>query len=241
MNLDQSGSATIDLNDYVRVAMKDVPKCHGYPHVMRVSSFVQRICRGEQLPSEEKLSAISALTHDLGRIGEADDIGRTAVFTPHQLLSETMSRELLPTHRLVFLLSKKRVETTLTASEVDLVCRAVGQHSQPEPAETLIGRILQDADKLDALGWLGFCRQVEYKTTLSPLQIKHLMIEGEVPVEAREEIKQLISNLSLTAEWFPDMFNTLSGKEIALPLWAETVGYYNRLEALINRSHDWTR
>ncbi len=131
------------IND-IRTRVKDLMGndfSHGYPHVLRVLKYANIIIRGERLVVDKILLEISILLHDVGRI-----IGE-----PHAYYSAIIARGLLE-------------EYGFQREFIDKVVNAILSHSYSyrhrygvEP-ETVEAKILSDADKLDALGVIGFAR-----------------------------------------------------------------------------------
>ncbi len=110
----------------------DGDAAHGFDHVMRVYTLAERIGRAEGADMRVLLTA--ALLHDLAR-GEPD----------HHLHSAEQARALLANEPKAF---------------VDAVAHCIEAHrfrTGPEP-QTLEAKILQDADKLDAIGAVGIAR-----------------------------------------------------------------------------------
>ncbi len=105
---------------------------HAFDHVMRVYHLAQRI--GEAEGADMRVLLTAALLHDVERDGEA-----------HHLHSAQKARELLTQEDPAF---------------VEAVVHCIEAHrfrTGPEP-RTLEAKILQDADKLDAIGAVGVAR-----------------------------------------------------------------------------------
>ncbi|MEM4718344.1 MAG: HD domain-containing protein [Desulfurococcaceae archaeon] len=116
---------------------------HGLPHVNRVYKWIIKIVKEEGIDLDPVLLKLTALLHDIGRyIGE-----------PHAYYSAALAEELLK-------------ESQCGVDFINQVITAVKQHSYSyspglqEPSK--LGRILSDADKLDALGLIGFLRVFIY-------------------------------------------------------------------------------
>lgn len=118
---------------------------HGYPHVKRVLKWAERIVLEENLNVDQELLKTAILLHDVGRI-----IGE-----PHAYYSSLVAEELLK-------------ELNLEPSFIGKVVNAIQYHSfsysrehavKPGSVEALV---LSDADKLDALGVVGFIRVFLY-------------------------------------------------------------------------------
>lgn len=113
---------------------------HGYPHVERVLGFAEAIAR-EVGGVDVELLSVAVYLHDVGRVlGE-----------PHAYYSARLAESLLR-------------EWGLGEEQVRLVVNAIEYHSysysrargvKPLSREAMV---LSDADKLDALGVVGFLR-----------------------------------------------------------------------------------
>ena len=114
---------------------------HTFDHTMRVSTLSMQI--GEGLPVTLRVLQAAALLHDVGRPRESE----TGV--SHSILSGEMSKPLLQ-------------ELAYTESEIEQILDAIRTHRFSEGIEpnSLEGRILSDADKLDAMGAVGVYRAI---------------------------------------------------------------------------------
>ena len=118
---------------------------HGLPHVRRVLNWAMRISRREKLKLSKQSLLLAVYLHDTGRfVGE-----------PHAYYSAVIAEYLLK-------------ELKCPDSLLDEVLSAISAHSYSyakasgvEPKSDL-GRVLSDADKLDALGIVGFLRVFIY-------------------------------------------------------------------------------
>lgn len=116
---------------------------HGLPHVERVYKWSFKIVEEEKLNVNTRQLSITVLLHDTGRyIGE-----------PHAYYSVLLSEELL-----------KEAECSNTF--ISEVVSAIASHSYSYSRKPLqvapLAKILSDADKLDALGVVGFLRVFIY-------------------------------------------------------------------------------
>ncbi len=114
---------------------------HTYDHCQRVLSLCLQI--GEESGADIRVLGAAALLHDIGRSAES----KSGI--SHSILSGQMSRDLL-------------VELGYSKLEVEEVVDAIRTHRFSEGLEpqTLEGKILSDADKLDAIGSVGIYRAV---------------------------------------------------------------------------------
>ena len=113
---------------------------HDFDHIVRVYKNAQQIIKKEKV--NEKLVLSAVLLHDVVSFPKSDK------------RSKNSSIE-----------SAKKAKTILkkydfTSDEITIVCDAISEHSfsQKKIPKTIEGKILQDADRLDALGAIGIAR-----------------------------------------------------------------------------------
>lgn len=116
---------------------------HGCPHIERVTKWALKICEAERLDIDHVSLMTAIILHDVGRlIGE-----------PHAYYSGMIAEMLLR-------------EAKCEESFINEVKSAIEHHSfsyrHSSSPVSLIGRVLSDADKLDALGLVGFLRVFIY-------------------------------------------------------------------------------
>lgn len=113
---------------------------HDFEHTMRVYKNAQKICKKEK--ANEKLVLSAALLHDIVSYPKSDKRSKTS-----SIESAKKSKKIL--EKLNF--SKK---------EITIILGAILDHSfsQNKIPKTIEGKILQDADRLDALGAIGIAR-----------------------------------------------------------------------------------
>lgn len=117
---------------------------HGIHHVERVYKWALRIRENEELDVNPLLLKLAVYLHDIGReIGE-----------PHAYYSALIAEELLK-------------EAECSEIELKQVVEAIKAHSFSYSKNNnvnpdVLGKILSDADKLDALGLIGFLRVFLY-------------------------------------------------------------------------------
>ena len=114
---------------------------HGFPHVVRVRRLAWDIVGGEGLEVDKEVLDLAVFLHDVGRrLGE-----------PHALYSAYVAEGFL-------------ARNGLKTDKIELVLNAILYHSysfsrsrgiKPFSVEA---KVLSDADKLDALGVVGFLR-----------------------------------------------------------------------------------
>ncbi|HEU98103.1 MAG: HD domain-containing protein [Fervidicoccaceae archaeon] len=115
---------------------------HGWDHVQRVCNLSIEIAEKEKEAIEEFPLLLSCLLHDIARVKEGGD---------HALESSKVAKELL-----ICLNVKDEV--------IGKVVDAISSHSYSAGRipTTPEGRVLSDADKIDALGAIGVARVFEY-------------------------------------------------------------------------------
>lgn len=134
----------LELIEEIARGLHDSSFDHGWPHVERVLRRSLELVKCEGMGLDEELVRLAALLHDLGR----------AVGDPHALYSSLIAEMLLEE-----LGYDKRV--------ISEIAEAIKLHSYSY-ARSLGGKpsglaaILSDADKLDALGIVGFLRVFIY-------------------------------------------------------------------------------
>jgi len=118
---------------------------HGWPHVERVLGYALKIARLENIVVDERLLRLAVYLHDVGRI----------VGDPHAYYSALIAEELLR-------------EVGVSHGEIQAVTEAIKAHSYSYSRQasssqnSVLAAILSDADKLDALGVVGFIRVFTY-------------------------------------------------------------------------------
>ena len=113
---------------------------HDLGHVMRVYKNAQRICRDENANKTLVLSAV--LLHDIVSFPKSDRRSK---------LSATKSAQKS---------QKILAKYNFTSAEIQIICDAIRDHSfsSNRTPRTMEGKILQDADRLDAIGSIGIAR-----------------------------------------------------------------------------------
>ena len=128
------------LKNYVKkIYLKNDP-AHDFEHIMRVYKNAEKICKTEK--ANKKLVLISVLLHDIVKI-------------PHSSKSSKSSADVSAEKSKVIL--KK---LNMTQEEINVISEAIRNHSftKKKVSNSIEGRILQDADRLDAIGSIGISR-----------------------------------------------------------------------------------
>lgn len=118
----------------------DNDSAHDFAHIMRVYKNAQMICKKEHV--NEKLVLSAVLLHDIVSYPKSDKRSK---------LSSIQSAEK----------SKKILKKfNFHNEEIQIISDAIRDHSfsQSKSPATIVGKILQDADRLDAIGAIGIAR-----------------------------------------------------------------------------------
>ena len=123
----------------VKKIIKNDP-AHDFEHIMRVYKNAQKICKKEK--ANEKLVLSAALLHDLISYPKSDKRSKMS-----SIESAKKSQSIL-----------KKFD--FSDEEIQIISDAIRDHSfsQKKIPDTMEGKILQDADRLDALGAIGIAR-----------------------------------------------------------------------------------
>lgn len=119
----------------------DYDAAHDFSHIMRVYTNAQNICE-EEKQANEKLVLYAVLLHDIVSYPKSDK--RSKLASAH---SARLAKQVLADYDLDF-------------ADVNMISDAIYDHSfsQNRTPRTLEGKILQDSDRLDALGSIGIAR-----------------------------------------------------------------------------------
>ena len=122
------------------IEIMDNDAAHDFEHIMRVYSNAQKIAKKEKLNPKLVLSA--ALLHDIVSYPKSSKRSKFS-----SIDSAKKSKIILKKYG-------------FTEEEITIISDAIEDHSfsQNKVPETLEGKILQDADRLDALGAIGIAR-----------------------------------------------------------------------------------
>jgi len=127
------------LENEVKKRIENDP-AHDFEHTIRVYKNAQKICKKEK--ANEKLVLSAALLHDIVSYPKSDKRSKTS-----SIKSATKSKQILE-------------KLDFSKDEIAIISDAISDHSfsQNKIPKTLEGKILQDADRLDALGAIGIAR-----------------------------------------------------------------------------------
>ena len=127
------------LQELVKKRMKNDP-AHDFNHIMRVYKNAQKLCRKEKVNSKLVLSSV--LLHDIISYPKSDKRSK---------ISSKKSAE-----------EAKKILKKLNymSDEIQIISEASYEHSgfRGKTPKTVEGKILQDADRLDAIGAIGIAR-----------------------------------------------------------------------------------
>ena len=127
------------LENEVKKRMKN-DSAHDFEHIMRVYNNARKLSKIEK--ANQKLVLCAALLHDLVSYPKSDKRSKTASTKSAQEAQKIL-------HKYNF-----------TDAEIKIICEAIQDHSfsKNKTPNTLEGKILQDADRLDAIGAIGIAR-----------------------------------------------------------------------------------
>ena len=125
-------------NEIIKIMDND--PAHDFDHVMRVYTNAKKIVKEEK--ADEKLVLSAALLHDIVSYSKSSKRSKFS-----SIDSAKKSKIILKKYG-------------FSEKEITIVSDAIKDHSfsQNKVPETLEGKILQDADRLDALGAIGIAR-----------------------------------------------------------------------------------
>jgi uncharacterized protein len=184
---------------------------HDFDHILRVLALAERIGAAEGADLEVLRAA--ALLHDVGR-NQAEAAGRD-----HAKVAATRAREILAGQ---------------AQEKVEAVTDAIIAHRfrTGPPPKSLEGRVLFDADKLDAIGAIGVARAFAYsgragKRLWAPVADDYLARWqiGEAGPDEHTAVHEFVVKLSRLKE---QLF-TATGRRIAAERHAVMASFFERL------------
>ena len=124
----------------VKIKMKNNDPAHDFEHVMRVYSNAEKLCRTEKV--NKKLVLYSVLLHDIISFPKNDKRSKFA-----STKSANFAKKILKKY-------------SFTKDEIHIIMNSIEDHSfsKNKKPKTMEGKIVQDADRLDALGSIGIAR-----------------------------------------------------------------------------------
>lgn len=184
--------------EFVASFLEGEPSSHDMSHINRVENLCLEI--REEEGGDPLILQLAALLHDVGVIKEHEEGGDHALYSA-DIASEFLSKTGLG----------KEIINAVTG------CIRTHRFSAGEKPDTLEARILQDADRLDALGAVGIFRAVLSMGALRMLKYTTGMDKGnskrtvyiEDPIEGFNEYMQY------KPFTIPEKLNTDTAKKIA--------------------------
>jgi uncharacterized protein len=127
------------LQKEVKKMLQNEP-AHDYSHIMRVYNNAKRLAKFEK--ADKRLVLTAVLLHDIVHYSKSDARSKKA-----SVQSAALAKQILKKYN-------------YTDSEIRLVSDAIRDHSfsRNKVPKTIEGKVLQDADRLDALGAIGIAR-----------------------------------------------------------------------------------
>ena len=128
------------LKKQVKKMMAKNDPAHDFEHILRVYSNAEKICKKEKV--DKKLVLTAALLHDIISFPKSDKRSKTS-----------SSKSAIKAKKILQKLSYSK-------DEINIIADAIESHSfsKNKIPNTIEGKILQDADRLDALGAIGIAR-----------------------------------------------------------------------------------
>ena len=125
-------------NDVKKIIEND--SAHDFEHIMRVYKNAKKLCKQEKV--NEKLVLCAVLLHDIVSYPKSDKRSKNSSI-------DSAKKAIIILKRYGF-----------TENEITIISDAIREHSfsQKKTPKTIEGKILQDADRLDALGAIGIAR-----------------------------------------------------------------------------------
>lgn len=128
------------LKNYVKKIYVQNDPSHDFAHIMRVYKNAEKICRNEKV--NERLVLVSVLLHDIVKKSQSD--------------KRIKSSADLSAGKSIIILKKLK----FLDSDIRIIIESIRNHSfsKKKISKSIEGKILQDADRLDAIGAIGIAR-----------------------------------------------------------------------------------
>jgi len=194
-------------------AGSSLPPSHDFLHVTRVVKLTRLICRKEGVEGKEQfLAVIAAYLHDIGMA-----IGK--VKENHAAVSARYARNLL--------------RNIIEPEDLAIIVKAVEEHSWSEgrSPSTKVSAILQDADRLDALGAIGIARVFAYSGYTG-----RLLYERYDPFAENRDFRgdlYAVDHFYEKLLKIPDKLNTSTARQLASSRIRVMKAFLNRLRSEI--------
>lgn len=133
-------SSAKKLEEYAKRNLAGNDPAHDFDHIMRVYRNARMLARKER--ADTRLVLASVLLHDIVSYPKSDPRSKNS-----SVASAAKARKVLPRY------GYRKVE-------IGIISDAIRDHSFSRGAvpKTIVGKILQDADRLDAIGSIGIAR-----------------------------------------------------------------------------------
>lgn len=200
--------------EFVRQELGQDSSGHDVWHIVRVRRMAERIA--EEEGADAFVCALTALLHDI----------------PDEKLNESAE---VGMHKLTSWLDQQEIDETSRQHVLEIINTMSFKGGNREPMRSLEGRVVQDADRLDAIGALGIARTFAYSGAKG--QLSHdpdlLPRTNMSPEEYRKGKSTAINHFSEKLLLLQDLMNTATAKRIA----AERHRY---MEEFLQRFHaEW--
>lgn len=182
---------------YVKELFQNEYSGHDYFHTIRVYKIAKQIAIKENANIETVM--ISALLHDV------DDIK----LSPNTNKNKDNARKFLQDNK-------------VEENNINLICDIISEISykgiDSKPAKTLEGRIVQDADRLDALGAIGIARAFAYGGNHNRVMYDPDILPclNMTELEYRNHISTTVNHFYEKLFNLKSLMNTQTAKEIAI-------------------------
>ena len=141
MNLHQRTKLELKkLREHVEKRLTQNDAAHDFEHILRVLKNATKIARKEK--ASIRMITAAVLLHDIISYKKSDPRSKNSSSESAEKARETLQRH------------------DFTQDEINIISDAIRDHSFSRgiTPKTLVGKILQDADRLDALGTIGIAR-----------------------------------------------------------------------------------
>ncbi len=174
------------------------PSSHDMSHINRVEALCMEIQKGEG--GDLLILRLAALLHDVGVIKEHEEGGDHALYSA-EIASEFLTRAGV---------EKKTIDAVT-------YCILTHRFSAGKIPETIEARILQDADRLDALGAIGIFRSILSMGALRMLKHTTGLDKGasKKTVYIEDPVEGFNEYMRYKPFTIPDRLNTDTAKRIA--------------------------
>ena len=182
---------------YVKSFFENEASGHDYFHTLRVYKLAKSICQKEQ--ANEEIVSLVALLHDV------DD----RKISPTTTKNKDNARKFL-------------LENNVSKEDIELICTLIDEISykgnESKSSNTLEGRIVQDADRLDAIGAIGIARAFAYggnhnRVMHDPNELPKLNMNEE---EYKNHISTTINHFYEKLFKLKELMNTDTAKDLAV-------------------------